>query len=420
MISETPSIASLTAPPGGGFKGPPLTRFIRAIREGLLLAGGLFLVVLIALLDYWTGPYLSFSLFYVIPVVVCAWWGGFSSGILIALAGSSAWCAVDAHENPLLPAFAQTWNGVARFGILVLSSSLVSRLHAGMLRERLLARTDSLTGAANGRTFYEAVAAETERAQRVSRPLTLAYLDLDNFKQLNDCLGHAVGDAALIRVVHTIRLELRSTDLLARLGGDEFGLLLPETGPEGAASLLKRLHEVLSEQMLLKKWPISFSIGAITFRRPLLDVDMMVQRIDALMYCAKKSGKARIEHAVVEDGREPTLETTQEIEKRATARMLCNQAARVRREGEEGRGDQFATIRNISASGVGLHLETCCAHDTILIVEPLSPGSKALLARVVRTTAEEGGWMHGCELSTRLSEEELHSWLQSHHVTATA
>src|SRR5205823_5425701 len=127
-----------------------------------------------------------------------------------------------------------TWNGVTRFATLALASSLVARLHSGILRERLLARTDPLTGAANARTFYEAVAVEAGRACRAARPLTLAYLDLDNFKQLNDRLGHAAGDAALVHVVQATRLNLRPADLLARLGGDEFALLLPETPADHA------------------------------------------------------------------------------------------------------------------------------------------------------------------------------------------
>src|SRR5262249_5901959 len=146
-------------------------------------------------------------------------------------------------------------------GTLALTTSLVSRLHAGILRERLLARTDPLTGAANGRTFYEAVAAEAERARRADRPLTLAYLDLDDFKQLNDRLGHAAGDAALLRVVQTVQAHLRGSDLLARLGGDEFALLLPETEAEGAAALLVRVQRLVAEEMVRQGLPVTLSIG---------------------------------------------------------------------------------------------------------------------------------------------------------------
>src|SRR5260370_6990473 len=97
------------------------------------------------------------------------------------------------------------WSGVVRLGTLVLVTSLVSRLRVGIVRERLLARTDALTGAANGRTFYETAAVEADRARRSGRPLTLAYLDLDNFKQFNDRLGHPPPDPpphATLQLIH--------------------------------------------------------------------------------------------------------------------------------------------------------------------------------------------------------------------------
>src|SRR5262249_61886429 len=87
---------------------------------------------------------------------------------------------------------------------------------AGIRREHLLARTDPLTGAANGRTFYSVAAVEADRARRWSRPLTLAYFDLDNFKELNDRWGHVTGDAALRQVVQSAQLNLRKSDLVAR------------------------------------------------------------------------------------------------------------------------------------------------------------------------------------------------------------
>src|SRR3977135_1617934 len=135
--------------------------FMNGLHGTLLVVGGLVLVAFIALFDFATGPYLSFGIFYLIPVAMCAWWSGFAPGIIIALGGALAWHAVDTIENPMIPAIAGIWNGIVRFGTLVLTSSLVSRLHTAVLREHLLARTDPLTGAANGRIFYEAAAVES-------------------------------------------------------------------------------------------------------------------------------------------------------------------------------------------------------------------------------------------------------------------
>jgi diguanylate cyclase (GGDEF)-like protein len=377
----------------------------------LLVAAGLVSVALIAAVDRAARPMgVTFGIFYLIPAAACAWWGGFAPGILLAIAGSTAWHMVEMVEGPPIGAVAGVWNAVVRFGTLALVCSLVSRPHAGVLRERMLARTDPLTGAANARTFYELAAAEADRARRASRPLTLAYLDLDNFKLLNDRFGHAAGDSALLHVVRTVQQNLRSSDLLARLGGDEFALMLPELGAEGAVSLFARLQGVLAEEMALCGWPVTLSVGAVTFLRPAWDVDVMIQQVDALMYSAKRKGKGRMEHAVILTGEAPRMPWCGQ-EKRATARVLCPRGARVRPEGLADECEQPATMRDISAGGVGLYLEKPYPADTVLVVEPLGPGARTLLARVVRVDEKDGRWLHGCSLATRLDPEDLSGWL---------
>ena len=380
----------------------------RGLQRALLVAAAALGVALIALLDLATESRLSISLLYLLPVTACAWCGGFSDGILLSLGGSIAWHLVEWDENPALPPSVRVWNGILRFGTLALMSSLVSRLRISIVRERLLARTDALTGAANGRTFYETAEAEAERARRGERPLTLAYFDLDDFKQLNDRLGHAAGDEALRCVVQTIQLHLRNADLLARLGGDEFALLLPETGAEGAATLLTRLQEQLSRELRRRGWPVTLSVGAVTFLRPLADIDLMIQRVDALMYGAKRRGKGRVEHAVVTEA-EALADPRLGVDRRATARALSTRTARIRREGVEQ--EEFGAVRNVSAGGIALHLDNRLPDDTVLVVEPLASGVRTLLARVKHSAADEGGWRHGCELSTRLSVEELSFWM---------
>jgi hypothetical protein len=129
----------------------------------------------------------------------------------------------------------------------------------------------------------------------------------------------------------------------------------------------------------------------------------MVQRVDVLMYAAKRKGKGRVEHAVVADD-----QGWAGFERRAMARVLCNRAARVRPQGEDG--EEFATVRDVSAGGVGIHLEKRFGRDTVLVVEPLLPGARTLLARVSRVTAGDGGWTHGCVLLARLSAEEVSDW----------
>jgi diguanylate cyclase (GGDEF)-like protein len=378
------------------------------LHRALLIAGCLTLVGATALLDEWTGPHLSFGVFYLIPVVVCAWWGGFAPGILVAIAGTIAWCAVDHAENPNTPAVAGVWNGVVRFGTLVLVASLAARVHAGVRRERWLARTDPLTGAANARHFYEIMSTEAVRAHKTAQPLTLAYVDLDDFKQVNDKLGHAAGDEVLIQVVRTIHTELAGFGALARLGGDEFAVLLPELSPAAAAARVAQIHARVTEELTRRKWPVGVSVGAVTFPRPGTDIDRMIQRADILMYAAKRKGKRRVEHAIAAA---PSLEETPSGQRRAMARVLDGRPALVRPEGMTGGSDEFATVLDLTAWNVSLHLEHQFQPGTVLVVEPLATGARTLLVRVERGEVDRNGWLHHCAMSARLSEDELQGWV---------
>src|SRR5258708_2854789 len=112
--------------PGAGGAPARLPNLLGVLREVALAAAGLGLVAAV------TGPYLSFALLYLAPVVCAAWWGGSAHGTLVALAGTVAWHCVDAVEHPLMPPAADAWNGVTRFATLALAASLVARLHQGM------------------------------------------------------------------------------------------------------------------------------------------------------------------------------------------------------------------------------------------------------------------------------------------------
>jgi diguanylate cyclase (GGDEF)-like protein len=384
--------------------------------RGLLLAlGGFSLVAVIGFLDYLTGPELSFAIFYLVPIALGAWWGGFAQGILLSMACALSWQLVEVAEGSTTIPVIHLWNGTARFGIFVITSSLLSRLRVSLFLEKKLARSDPLTGAANGRTFYESVSQTVERLLRTEQPLTLAYLDLDNFKWLNDKLGHSAGDEALCDLVRTVHQDIRATDQLARLGGDEFALLIPECNEIDARAILERIQDSFRLEMAKKQWPVTLSVGAITFPEPVRDVDAMVRRVDELMYRAKKAGKNRIVHHVMRDSElEVDLAEGKGVERRATARILCDRPARVRSKTQAEGFDEFARVRDISASGLCLRLERQLAEQTLLAIEPLHEcGAKTLLIRVIWTVKDnDGGWLHECVLPNCLNAEELQLWVK--------
>ena len=126
--------------------------FVDGWRTVLLAAGGFGLVAFIGFLDYHTGPELSFAIFYLVPIALGAWWGGFSLGILLSMACAVSWQMVEIAEGSQARSVIHLWNGTARFGVFVITSSLLSRLRLSLFLEKKLARSDPLTGAVNGRT----------------------------------------------------------------------------------------------------------------------------------------------------------------------------------------------------------------------------------------------------------------------------
>jgi diguanylate cyclase (GGDEF)-like protein len=372
----------------------------------------LVVTALVAVADRWLGRAVSLSMLYLVPVSLAAWRAGFAHGLLLALvAAVASYFADDVHAAAAYPA-ARLWNAVIRFCVFVLTSSLLARLHAALRRERALARTDPLTGVANGRTFYEIAHMEVLRAARTGRPFTLAYLDLDNFKEVNDRLGHTAGDTLLCRVAGAVRKATRATDLVARLGGDEFIVLLPETDAAGGQGSLHKLQQCLVCELGAEAVPVTCSIGSVTYVDAPPDIDVMIRLVDGVMYRAKENGKNRICHESYRARRDEAAGRPPAAERRASARVLCNHPARVRYQGPASAAEAVATVCNMSAQGMGFFFGSRLEAGTILTVEPLFAGRvKVLLARVVHATEHPRGWLHGCALSCPLNGTELDDWV---------
>ena len=188
------------------------------------------------------------------------------------------------------------WNTAARLVTFSLVAWLITDVRLHLRREQLLARTDTLTGLLNARTFREALKTELTRAGRAEYPVSLVYVDLDNFKLLNDRHGHATGDRALAIVGELFRSHLRENDVIGRLGGDEFAVILPVTDASQAKSVMSLLQAQLNAEMERHGWPVTLSIGAVTCRTRCDEPDALVQAADRLMYEAKAGGKNTFLH----------------------------------------------------------------------------------------------------------------------------
>jgi len=133
------------------------------------------------------------------------------------------------------------------------------------------------------------------------QPFSVVYIDIDNFKNINDNLGHNVGDRLLCSVAKMIKQNIRVIDILARLGGDEFGIFLSETGAEAAGLVASKLKNKLFCLMQGNGWSVTFSMGVVTFEIFPDSVDEMIKAADSQMYAAKKKGKNRIHYKIVTD-----------------------------------------------------------------------------------------------------------------------
>jgi diguanylate cyclase (GGDEF)-like protein len=174
-----------------------------------------------------------------------------------------------------------------------------AKLRSALEREKNVSRIDFLTRILNRRGFYEIAATEAQRARRYRRPLSLVYVDLDNFKAVNDSMGHESGDEVLVHVAATIQTAVRGTDFVARLGGDEFSILLPETDQEQAMVVVGKLRKNLLEAMGDRGWPVTFSVGVTSFRTVPESVDEIIREADRAMYSVKLKGKDSVAaHAV--------------------------------------------------------------------------------------------------------------------------
>jgi diguanylate cyclase (GGDEF)-like protein len=275
-----------------------LKRLQQQPRSAVLLLG-LALIVFIALLDSATGPKLALNVFYLLPVMLVTWVTASSAYGLVAVFATFLVGPLEAYLDGFrfysLPV--ATWNAGMRaavFCIVLLLLAEVRRLVARLQEQSL---TDELTGAANRRAFLLVAASEIERSRRYAHQLSMAYLDIDGFKAVNDRRGHAIGDRLLVTLAGAARATARSVDTLARLGGDEFVLLMPETGPDAALPLADRLRKVCSQAAGSGDERITCSVGLVTYEQPPENVEEMLARADALMYEAKAAGGDGVRHA---------------------------------------------------------------------------------------------------------------------------
>jgi predicted signal transduction protein with EAL and GGDEF domain len=172
-----------------------LDEIFRRLPSWVLFLVCLVMTVFVGVIDDLTGPETTMTLFYVMPISLASWYGSRSMGFTVAIVAIATLMTAEIESGRhYAQLYSMVWNNLARFGLLTFISYLVASLRERFDVERSLAETDPLTAAFNGRAFRERAATEIHRLARYHRPFTVAYLDVDDFKKVNDIHGHAVGD----------------------------------------------------------------------------------------------------------------------------------------------------------------------------------------------------------------------------------
>ena len=271
------------------------------LSKALFYIATFFAVVLIWTINfYYMGPEMEFSLMYLIPVAWITWRTGRTGGAILAIVSIVAWVSMDALQNRFFGYSIVTYLNVATRAALFLSFVFIlARLRDSLHRETELSRTDRLTGIANRRAFLENLDREMKRAQRDALPITVVYIDVDDFKTINDTFGHHKGDEYLLLVAETISGQLRLTDTIARMGGDEFAILLPEQGYDASNIVIEKIRKQVEEINRKNSVKVTLSIGVVTYLYPPDTTDEIIKFADSLMYTVKQSGKNAVKHETI-------------------------------------------------------------------------------------------------------------------------
>jgi diguanylate cyclase (GGDEF)-like protein len=261
-----------------------------------------FAIALISAAISLVKNHVDLRLLLIIPVLLASWYGGRKTGAAIALLSAIAFFTTDFSPHFYnLSTISPGYDLLVAALVYLFISIIVTNFRKVHSVEIVAADTDTLTGVSSSRKFYTDLENEINRSRRYGHSFALVYLDVDDFKNINDALGHPIGDELLIRLSKSLPTSLRATDIIARIGGDEFVCLLPETEQVAAKSALLKAEKALKGSMEKYGWDVSFSIGVITFEKPPIDAAQAVKLVDDLMYKVKRGNKNDIAYQVWQD-----------------------------------------------------------------------------------------------------------------------
>jgi diguanylate cyclase (GGDEF)-like protein len=222
---------------------------------------------------------------------------------LIVAVAAVGWDLNSLAYQPFAHGGFSTGTQLERMLVLVAMTVISTMVNLRMRKPHILSAADSLTGLMNRRTFEERWEGEVARARRYGRPISIAAIDIDYFKQFNDNYGHVVGDLALRSVARVIRSRVRAQDFVARLGGEEFVVALPETACASALAMAEQLRTAVAEssvQLPGSRAPVgvTVSVGVASWPEHGEEISRLLERADDRLYEAKLAGRDQVKGPV--------------------------------------------------------------------------------------------------------------------------
>ena len=257
----------------------------------------------LGVIDHLTQAQYILQGLYMAPILAITVTLGFRAGMLFLFLCMAAVTTLHIVENTVATD-TLVLNTAVRFLAGAGAVAVVWVLLEGVRQEMRRARLDMLTGIPNRRAFFEYAEAILAKAHQRNFPFSLAYIDADDFKAVNDIDGHDTGDEARRLLARTITRFIRKGDIVARLGGDEFVVLLPDADPQEARHIIEQVHTRLAEACMLNSVEMTFSIGVVTFLVLPATVDEAVARADEVMYYIKKRGGNATQQLIWDEAQE--------------------------------------------------------------------------------------------------------------------
>jgi diguanylate cyclase (GGDEF)-like protein len=259
----------------------------------------LFLVFILGISQYLMHGAINLDPVYILPVIISSWYGSKLSGIWVSLFSVLVLGVIEwgFWQGSLQITERLVFIG-SHLATFLLAALIVTYFSITHRIEVDAADTDTLTGVHSVRSLQVELNNVLLRSKRYNRAFSLAYIDIDNFKKINDLHGHSTGDNLLKEVANCLVSSLRVTDIIARIGGDEYVCVLQETGQEEARSAFAKVIDLLDKKMKIHGWPVSFSVGVVTFQKLPEDINAAMTIADKLMYSVKNDKKNAVAYQV--------------------------------------------------------------------------------------------------------------------------